>query len=105
MNITSGLLTFALASFIVTGCESYRDNTRGALTGMGAIQLHDLARADACRKALPEYLGLPKSHIQIEAGAGVTHVTIPGKDLGGKQAVIGKVQEFTNANDFGPIQL
>ncbi len=78
MNTTPKFLTFAFASLVLVGCESYRDTVRGVGSGMGAIQTRDIQQADAYRKALPGHLGLAPQQIRVEPGSGVTHVTISG---------------------------
>ena len=78
MNVTTKLLTCALASLVLVGCESYRNSVRNVGTSMGAIQIRDIRQADAYRKALPGHLGLPSQQVRVEPGSGVTHVTISG---------------------------
>ena len=78
MNTTTKFLTFALASSVLVGCESYRDTMRGLGSGMGAIQTRDIQQADAYRKTLPGHLGLSPRQIRVEAGSGATQVTISG---------------------------
>ncbi|KAF0178880.1 MAG: hypothetical protein FD161_1639 [Limisphaerales bacterium] len=78
MNAATKLLAVALASFVLVGCESYRDTVRGIGSGVGAIQTRDIQQADAYRKALPGHLGLPSQQVRVEPGSGVTHVTVSG---------------------------
>jgi len=71
ISLVIGALTFV-------GCESYRDTVRGLGHTFGAITTKDAYDADSYRKVLPGHLGLPPQQVRVEAGAGVTHVTILG---------------------------
>jgi hypothetical protein len=106
MITNTTLLTCVLASLTLVGCESYRDSVRSAGSSLGAIQIRDIRQADAYRKALPEYLGLPGNRVRVEPGAGATRITILGeKEPGSKQTMIGKMVTFAETNYLGPIKL
>lgn len=72
------LLMCVVTSLALVGCEGYRDAVRDMGSSMGAIQIRDIQQADAYRKALPEHLGLTPKQVLVEAGSGVTYVTIRG---------------------------
>lgn len=78
MNVATKLLACAVAFLVLVGCDSYRNSVRSVGSGMGAIQTRDIQQADAYRKALPGHLGLSSQQVRVDAGPGVTHVTIAG---------------------------
>ena len=107
MNLSSPrLLVGTLAVFALAGCAS---NQQGGSLGhsLGAIETSDIKQANQLRDLLPGYLGYPSASIRVEAGSGVTHVTVYTKnDSTAKQALIAKLQDLEKQNaSFNPIKL
>ena len=78
MNTTIRYLVIVSASLLFCGCESYRDTVRGIGSSLGAIQIRDIKQADVYRQTLPGYLKLAPEQVHVEAGSGVSDVTITG---------------------------
>jgi len=51
---------------------------RGIGSSLGAIQIRDIKQADVYRQTLPGYLKLAPEQVHVEAGSGVSDVTITG---------------------------
>ncbi len=93
-------------TFIFQGCESYRETMHGISHGLGGIEISDIQQQNSLRQTLPNYLGLPENKIQIEAGSGVTHVTISGVNADDKQSITNKIQNLQIQNpNMNPIRL
>ena len=93
------LLIILLSAFFFAGCDSYRETVRGVGHATGAIEISDIRQANQLRDDLPVYLGLPSSHVRVEAGSGVTHVTISGvTSPADRQTITTKIQELQSQN-------
>ena len=73
----------------------------------GGIMIGDIRQANELQGSLPAYLGLPSSRIQVEAGSGVTDVTIFRVSSPADRLVITtKIQDLQTQNPkMNPINL
>lgn len=78
MNTSFGFLLVVSAFSLLCGCESYRDTVRGVGSSLGAIQIRDIQQANVYRQTLPGYLKLAPEQVHVEAGSGISDVTVTG---------------------------